>query len=143
MISRLLLSTKEGFLGVGWGMKVSWHIRMDDCSSAIPFGASRLSVQMKSCLIHLTVPMSKAQQSSMLGEIMGLLILPPHKSVALLRVLLQECLALRFTLCCNLAVEGKLGRSLELCKVAARQTSVKHTQTHGFRKEEARKTRAR
>ena len=108
MISRLLLSTKEGFLGMSWGMTVSWHIRMDDYSSAIPFGASRLSIQMKSYLIHLTVPVSKAQQSFMLGEIMGLFILPPHKSVALLHILLQECLAVCFALCSNLVVEEKL-----------------------------------
>lgn len=120
MISRLLLSTKEGFLGMGWGMKVSWHIRVDDYSSAILFGASSLSVQMKSCLIHLTVPVSKAQQSSMLGKIMGLFILPPHKSVALLHVCLQECLSVCFSLCSNLAVEGKLDRSLKLSRVAAR-----------------------
>lgn len=139
MISRLLLSTKEGFLGMGWGMKVSWHVRMDDYSS----GASRLSVQMKSYLIHLTVPVCKAQQSSMLGEIMGLSVLPLSKSVALLHALLQECLAVCFALCSNLAVKGKLDRSLELNRVAARQTAVKCTQTHGFRKEVARKTRAR
>lgn len=77
-ISRLLLSTKEGFFGVGWGMKVSWLVGMHDYSGAIPFGASRLSIQMKSYLIHLTVPAPKARQSSMLGEIMGLFILPPY-----------------------------------------------------------------
>jgi len=105
---------------MGWGMKVPWHIRMDDYSSAIPFGASRLSVQMKSCLIHLGVPVSKAQQSSMLGEIMGLFIPPSHKSVALLCVLLQECLSVYFALYSNVAVRGKLDRSLALSREAAR-----------------------
>lgn len=40
------------------------HKDVDDYSGAISFGASRLSIQMKSYSIHLIVPVSKAQQSS-------------------------------------------------------------------------------
>lgn len=75
---QVIIIHQRGFLGVGRGVEVSWHMRTDDYSSSVPYGASRLSVRLKSYLIHLTVPVSKAQQSSLLGEIIGHFILPPH-----------------------------------------------------------------
>lgn len=75
---QVIIIHQRGFLGVGRRVEVSWHMRTGDYGSSVPFGASRLSIQMKSYLIHLRVPVSKVQQSSLLGQIIGHFILPSH-----------------------------------------------------------------